>query len=176
VSVSVPAKSAVSGQGSENRKARLKIAGGSASDPPPPGCDEVWVRPGVLYAPAAWSQSPTPARIGTCFRRGFQALRLTRTLNWLRFVLTLTLGRGPPSGSPFASRSSALRPWTTRNSSAGDEIPAPSGHSTVPPPSPSAIVVATRFGSFRVLSVIRNAVALRSAFTRSSTRSAAFWA
>ncbi len=68
---------------------------------------------------------------------------------------------------------SAVVPCHVTNRPAGERTPAPAGHARGVGGLPIAIVAATSFGSTSVFRVSRKAVALFSAFTRSSTRSAA---
>ena len=169
-SAAVPAALETSGSGSSKRKAALKNA--VEPGPPPPGRDAVREPSGVRYAPAAGSQSPTPAARRTTPRPGSQAECGTRTSIWRRSRSTATLG--VPRGAPVAASSrSALEPCTVRNSEAGAVAPAPCGNGSGAAELPIAIVAPTRSGSRSEFSVSRNAVAPASGFTRSSTRSAA---
>jgi hypothetical protein len=86
------------------------------------------------------------------------------------------VGDGERGVPVAASTSSAVAPWTVRNSSAGELTPAPCGHGRGAADVPSAIVNAVCSRSASVLSVTRNAVASASRLTRSSTRSAALLA
>src|SRR4051812_5260426 len=107
---------------------------------------------------------------------GFHAPCATRTSTWRRAASTLTLGAGDSAAPVAALVSVALVPCTVRNNWAGDETPAPAGHAWGAAELPSAIVNATRDGSFSVLRVTRKAVSPASGLTRSSTRSAALFA
>src|SRR4051794_6015292 len=162
------------GTGSSVRKAMLNSA--SLDGLAPPGAVADAVGPGWRYVPADVSHSPTPIAMRTVESPGSHAACATRTSIWRRVVSTVAVGAGV-SGLPLAaSSSSALEPWTVRNSCAGETTLALCGHATGAPESPSATVNATLSGAFIVLSVIRNAVASLSGLTRNSTRSAALLA
>ena len=144
---------------------------------PPPGVVAV-VCPGcgARYVPAAGSHRPTPIVVRTLEVPGFHAACGTRTWIWRRPMSTLTFGAGVSVFPDDASVRTAVPPCHVRNTCAGDETPAPSGHATEDDESPSAIVKAVLFGSSSVFSVTRKAVAEASGSTRSSTRSAALFA
>src|SRR5947207_10837749 len=89
---------------------------------------------------------------------------------------TETVGAGVRAAPVAASVSTPVVPCTVRNSCAGDSTPALNGQGRAVEDSPSAIVNATRLGSLSVFSVARNAVAVVSGLTRSSTRLAALLA
>src|SRR3954463_6174372 len=133
-----------------------------------PGC-------GARYALAALSHRPTPIVMRTLEVPGSHAACGTRTSIWRRVRSTAAVGAGC-FAAPAAPVSSAVAPWTVRNSCAGEETPAPCGQDTAEPELPSAMVKPTRSGSLSVLRVTRKAVASGSARPRSSTRSAALWA
>src|SRR3954471_87355 len=146
----------ITGLGSSKRKARLKMAAPDAAAPP--GVVELAVPDGARYLFAPVSHRPTPAAIRIAPVPGSQAACGTRTSNWRLRRSTLAVGAGDLSALVAASRSSAVVPWTVRNSWAGELTPAPLGHGRGAPEEPSAIVNAVRAGSLSVLSVTRNAV------------------
>jgi hypothetical protein len=158
------------------RNATLKNAGGVAMPNAPPGRDAVAFEPGVRYASATSSQSPTPAASLTVDEPGFHAACGTRSSTWRRAVSTVTPVAGPTGVPVAASTSSAVLPCQVRKSCAGTRTFAPCGMSSATGESPIAIVAAARFGSTIVFSVMRKSVAPATGFTRSSTRSAAFCA
>ena len=96
----------------------------------PPGAvaEAVAVAVGVRYWLLAASQRPTPAARRTVCARGFQAAWGTLTSNCRRARSTGTVGAGVIVAPVAASVSTAVVPWTVRNSRAGDLTPAASGH------------------------------------------------
>src|SRR5690349_1340141 len=130
------------GTGSLVRKAMLNSAAPEVDAPP--GLVDVATGPGFRYAPVAGSQRPTPAAMRTVLVPGSHAECGTSTVIWRRARSTLALGAGELAAPVSASVSSAVLPWTVRNSCAGDATPAPCGHGSGTGESPSAIVVAVR--------------------------------
>src|SRR4051794_22624702 len=107
---------------------------------------------------------------------GSQAADGMRTSYCLRTRSTRTDGAGTRALPVTAAVSSAVAPCTVRNHAAGELTPACAGQATGAGEEPSATVKAVRAGSTSELTVTRRAVALRSARTRNSTRSAALLA
>src|SRR5438552_1991668 len=144
--------------------------------PGPAGFGFVGLGARQQVAAGAVFQRPTPAARRTTEVPGFHSLWGTSTVIWWRARSTLTLGAGPGTTAPVtASVSTAVSPWTVRNSCAGALTLAPNGNGWLcPSVPPIAIAVATRLGFSSVLSVIRKAVASLVGRTRSSIRLAAF--
>src|ERR1700737_3504990 len=105
----------------------------------PPGCAAEATGPGLRYPPLVASQSPIPAAMRTDEVPGSQAAWGTRTSIWRRTMSTVTLGAGVSVAPVVASASTAVVPWTVRNSRAGETTPAPKGHDFGADEAPSAI-------------------------------------